>query len=423
MRTLFILCAVLLGFGPSLLTQGGEVRLIPVTGEGAKYWPRWRGPSGQGQVAPGRYANTWSPTSHIKWRVPVPGAGNSSPIVWGDRIYLTTAQNRGARLSLLAFSRADGSKLWETAVPQDGIENVHQKNGHASATPVTDGAMIWASFGRHGLVAFDMKGTIVWHRKFGPIDNYHGPAGSPVLYKDRIFIYQDHDASPAQPAFVAAFDAKTGKTLWETRRSETVGWGTPVVITTGTRDELIINGQRRVAAYDPATGRELWTVRGMTFEVIPTPVVGQGLVFTSSGRAGPTLAIRPGGSGDVTDSHVAWRTPKGSPFVPSGVVHDGLLYLVNDMQSILTVYEAKSGALMYQGRMGVAMREGFSASPVVVNNELFFTNDQGETFVVRAGREFTLLHTNSLGEHTLASPALVDGVWYWRTAGHLVAVQ
>jgi outer membrane protein assembly factor BamB len=195
------------------------------------------------------------------------------------------------------------------------------------------------------------------------------------------------------------------------------------VISSGTRDELVVNSQRNVTAYDPANGRELWTVRGMTFEVIPTPVVGEGLVFASSGRAGPTYAIRPGGSGDVTGTHVAWSTPKGSPFVPSGVVFDGLLYLVNDMQSILTVYEAKTGTLVYQGRLGVAQREGFSASPVVVNNELFFTNDEGETFVVKAGREFNLLHTNSLGERTLASPALVDGVWYWRTAGHLVAIQ
>jgi outer membrane protein assembly factor BamB len=323
-----------------LVSQGGEVRMLSVTGEGAKYWPRWRGPSGQGYVAPGKYANTWAPNRNFKWRVPVPGAGNSSPIVWADRIYLTTAQNNGAKLSLVAFNRADGKQLWESVVPTDGmIEHVHQKNGHASATPATDGRMIYASFGRHGLVAFDMAGKIVWHRKFGTIDNYHGPAGSPVLYKERIFLYQDHEGTPAQRAFVAAFDAKTGKTIWETPRTETVGWGTPVVVSSGSRDELIVNSQRRVTAYDPDSGKELWTVRGMTFEVIPTPVVGDGLVFTSSGRAGPTFAIRPGGSGDVTKTHVVWSTPKGSPFVPSGIVHDGLLYLVNDMQSILTVYE------------------------------------------------------------------------------------
>jgi outer membrane protein assembly factor BamB len=421
--TFVLLALVFVAVGQAASQVAGDVRMITVTGEGAKYWSRWRGPSGQGLATPGKYANFWSPSRNIKWRVAVPGAGNSSPIVWADRIYLTTAQNNGAKLSLLAFSRADGKLLWESVVPQQGIEHVHQKNGHASATPVTDGQMIYASFGRHGLVGFDLTGKIVWHRKFGPIDNYHGPAGSPVLYKDRVFLYQDHDGSAAQKAFVAAFDARTGNTLWETARSQTVGWGTPVVISSGTRDELVVNSQRNVTAYDPANGRELWTVRGMTFEVIPTPVVGEGLVFASSGRAGPTYAIRPGGSGDVTGTHVAWSTPKGSPFVPSGVVFDGLLYLVNDMQSILTVYEAKTGTLVYQGRLGVAQREGFSASPVVVNNELFFTNDEGETFVVKAGREFSLLHTNSLGERTLASPALVDGVWYWRTAGHLVAIQ
>jgi len=423
MRIFGVVMVLLAASAVHVVTRAGDVRMIEVSGEGARYWSRWRGPSGQGLVAPGRYANTWSPTSNVKWRVRVPGEGNSSPIVWADRIYVTTAQNRGARLSLIAFNRADGKQLWESVIPQDGVEWVHQKNGHASATPVTDGRMIYASFGRHGLVAFDLSGKILWQHRFGAIDNYHGPAGSPVLYKDRVFLYQDHDGRSGQRAFVAAFDASTGKTLWETPRSETVGWGTPVVITTAGRDELVVSSQGRVAAYDPMTGREFWTVRGMTYEVIPTPVVGDDLVFASSGRAGPTIAIRPGGNGDVTSTHVAWSAPRGSPFVPSGIVHDGLLYLINDMQSILTVYETRTGTLVYQGRLGVAQREGFSASPVVVNGELFFTNDEGETFVVKAGRQFQLLHTNTLGERTLASPALVDGVWYWRTASSLLAIQ
>ena len=423
MRTTALACALLIAATGQLVSRAGEVRMIEVTGEGAKFWSRWRGPSGQGIVAPGKYANFWSPTANVKWRTQIPGRGNSSPIVWADRIYVTTAQDNGGKLSMLALGRADGRTLWETVVPQEGVEHVHQKNGHASATPLTDGRAIYASFGRHGLVAFDLNGKILWHRRFGVIENYHGPAGSPVLYKDRLFLYQDHNGTSGQRAFVAAFDTQTGKTLWETPRTETVGWGTPVVITANGRDELIVNSQRRVAAYDPATGKELWTVRGMTYEVIPTPVVGEGLVFASSGRAGPTFAIRPGGSGDVTSTHVAWSTPKGSPFVPSPTVHEGLLYLINDMQSILTVYEAKTGALVYQGRLGVAQREGFSASPVVVNGEVFFTNDEGETFVVKAGREFKLLHVNQLGEQTLASPALVDGRWYFRTASSLLAIE
>ena len=155
---------------------------------------------------------------------------------------------------MLAFSRADGRVLWETFIPQDGVENVHEKNGYASATPTTDGRRVYASFGRHGLVAVDMSGKIAWHRKFGVIDNYHGPAGSPVLYKDRLFLYQDQNATRDQTAFVAAFDTATGRTLWQTPRSETVGWGTPVVIDAGERDELVVSGQRRVAAYDPDGG-------------------------------------------------------------------------------------------------------------------------------------------------------------------------
>ena len=400
-----------------------DVKLIEVTGEGAKYWSRWRGPSGQGMVPAGQYVDRWSSSQNLQWKVSVPGRGNSSPIVWGDRIFLTSSHDNGQRLSMLAFSRKDGAKLWETGIPQNGVEYVHQKNGYASATPATDGQLVYASFGRHGLVAFDFNGKIAWHHKFGIVDNYHGPAGSPVPYNDRIFIYQDQNPAPNQRAFVGAFDKKTGKKLWETPRSETVGWGTAVVINTGERDELIVSSQRRVAAYDPASGKELWTVRGMTFEVIPTPVVGHGLVFASSGRAGPTLAIRPGGSGDVTATHVAWSSPRGSPFVPSGIVVGDLLYLVNDMQSILTVYEAATGKLVFQDRLGVAVREGFSASPVHVNGKIFFTNDDGQTFVVEAGRTFKLSHVNELGARVLASPALVDGTWYWRTDSELLAIR
>jgi outer membrane protein assembly factor BamB len=400
----------------------GDVRMLEVSGEGAKYWPRWRGPSGQGDVAAGQYTDTWNARTAL-WKVAVPGRGNSSPIVWGDRIFLTTGYGNGERLSMLAYSRADGKKLWETFISQSGTEYVHYKNGYASATPATDGQLVYASFGRHGLAAFDFNGRIVWQHKFGRLDNYHGPAGSPVLYKDRIFIFQDVEPSAGQTAFVGAFDKQTGKPIWTTPRRETVGWGTAIVINTGERDELIVSSQYRTAAYDPATGKELWTVGGNTYEVIPTPVVGHGLLFVSSGRAGPTIAIRPGGSGDVTRSHVAWSSPRGSPFVPSGILVGDLLYLINDMQSVLTVYEAASGKLVYQDRLGVAMREGFSASPVHVNGKVFFTNDEGQTFVVEAGPKFKLLHVNELGEQTLASPALVDGTWYWRTAGTLRAIK
>lgn len=419
MSRLIVLLTALVATAPAL----ADISLIPVTGEGAKYWPRWRGPSGQGQVVGTNYVDTWSDTTNVKWKVAVPGRGHSSPIVWRNHIFLTTEEEGGAKLSMLAFNRADGKLLWQTAIETGGtVEHVYRKNSRASATATTDGQRIYASFGTHGLAAFDFNGKIVWQQKLGDLRNYHGSAGSPVLYKDRIFIYQDHGGTANLRSFVAAFDAKTGSVVWKRDRAATVGWGTPVVVDAGDHDELIVNSQRSVNAYDPMTGDELWLARGTMMEVIPTPVVGHGLIFCSSGRQGPTLAIRPGGKGDVTDTHVVWSSPRGSPFVPSPIIHGDLLYMVNDIQSILTVFEAKSGTLVYQDRLGEPVKEGFSSSPVAVGDRLFFTNDQGQTFVVQAGRTFKLLHVNELKAPVLASPALVDGVWYWRTDRELIAI-
>lgn len=404
--------------------QDGEVgsdtvSMIPVEGEGALWWPRWRGPSGQGLVVGTGYPDTWSDTENVLWRTPVPGNGNSSPIIWDDRIYLTTAYDNGRRISLLAFDRATGQLVWERFAPEGRTESVHQKNGHASATPVTDGRRVYVSFGARGLAAFDREdGTLVWHQEFGALDNYWGTAGSPLLYQDRVVLYQD----VSRGAFVAAFDAATGEEIWNTPRHATVGWGSPIAIRVGDHDEIIVHGQQRVQAYDPATGAELWHCNGSTIEVIPTAVVGYGMLFCSSGRAGPTLAIRPGGTGDVTSSHLEWTSPRGSPFVPSPVLFGENLYLVNDMQSIATALDARTGDRVWQGRLGVARREGFSASPVAFDGKIFFTNDYGETFVLRAGDEFEILNVNELGEQVLASPALVDGHWYFRTANNLIAI-
>ena len=401
-----------------LAAAAEDVSLLPAEGEAARYWPRWRGPSGQGLVEGSGYPDEWSDTRNVLWRAPVPGSGNSSPIVFRDRIFLTTARDSGRKLSLLSYRRTDGELLWETAIDAEAVEHVHQKNGHASATPVTDGVRIFASFGSQGLSAFDFDGTILWHRKLGALSNYHGSAGSPILYRGSVILYQDQESG----SFVAAFDQKTGDTLWSTVRAATVGWGTPVVIRAAGRDELVVSSQHAVHAYDPESGKLLWTVQGNKFEVIPTPVVGHDLLFCSSGRSGPTLAIRPGGAGDVTSTHVVWSSPKGSPFVPSPIVVGDHLYLVNDILSVITAYEAKTGKLAFQGRLGTEKKESFSASPVAVDGKVFFTNDDGETFVLEAGPEFKLLRVNRLGARTLASPALVEGRWYFRTENELLAI-
>ena len=414
------LCALLLVAGGVLAgaQETSSVRMVAVDGEGAGYWPRWRGPSGQGLVTDTGYPDRWSDTENILWRTPVPGRGNSSPIVWDDQIFLTTSQEGGRRLAVMSFSRDDGRLLWETEAPGTDVERVHQKNTQASATPTTDGERVFVSFGSRGLLALDLDGAILWHREVGRISNYHGSAGSPLLHDGKVIIYQDQRGG----SFVAAFDAVGGEPVWSVAREASVGWGSPVAIHVGDHDEIIVNSQRTVNAYDPATGDELWRCGGMTFEVIPTPAVGAGLIFCASGRAGPTLAIRPGGRGDVTDTHIAWRTSRGSPFVPSPLVHGDYLYTINDMSSIVTCFEAASGEVMWQERLGRPSREGFSASPVVVDGKIFFTNDNGETFVLKAGPEFELLHTNDIGARTLASPALVDGRWYVRTARELIAI-
>jgi outer membrane protein assembly factor BamB len=406
-------------------TQSGssqaDVRMVASSGEATAYWPRWRGPGGQGLAVGKGYPDAWSDKENILWRSAVPGAGHSSPIVWGDRIFLTTGHTDG-RVSVLCFNRTDGKLLWETFSPDRTPERTHPKNSPASPTPSTDGVRVYAGFGNKGIMAVDFNGKLLWHRSLGTFDNYHGTAGSPLLYNDRLIVFQDHAGGSDGGAFVAALDTASGKTLWRTQRSGSVGWSTPIALRAFDHDEIIVSSQQRVQAYDPATGRELWSCAGNLFEVIPTPVVGHGMVFCSSGRAGPTLAIKPGGAGDVTKTHVAWQSPRGSPFVPSALLYGDILYLVNDMQSIATALRASTGESLWQGRLGVATREGFSASPVGVDGKVFFTNDDGETFVVRAGPKFELLRVNPLNAKVLASPALVGGRWYFRTERHLLAI-
>ena len=398
------------------------VEMVVPGGAAQQYWPRWRGPSGQGLASGSGYPDRWSETRNVLWKVEVLGVGHSSPIVWGHRIFLTTAREQGRRASVICFRRSDGKLLWEAFLPEKDAEHIHGKNSHASATPSTDGERVYAWFGNKGLVAIDLEGQIVWQRELGNLGNYHGTAGSPLLWGDRIILYQDHRGGSGGGAFVAAFDKRTGKTIWRTERQATVGWGTPIAVRVGERQEIIVNGQKRVQAYDPDSGSQLWSCEGNLFEVIPTPVVGHGLVFCSSGRAGPTLAIRPGGSGDVTDTHVVWQSIRGSSFIPSALLYGDHLYMVNDANSVATCYQAATGRVLWQGRMGKALKEGFTASPVAVDGKVFFTSDAGETYVLKAGPEFQLLHVNRLAERTLASPALVDRHWYFRTDKHLIAI-
>ena len=433
--TMAVVLLLVVAASPRSFTRGGggsraaadpPVSMIVPGGDAMKYWPFWRGPSGQGVVEGTGYPDTWSDTDNVIWRVPVPGRGHSSPIVWADRIFLTTAAEDGSHRSVLCFRRADGKLLWEQAVPEAPAEKLYPKNSYASSSATTDGRLVYAYFGNAGLVAVDFDGKIAWHATFGPVTLYHGPGGSPILYKDSLILYQEQRLMERSvttgPGFMVALDTKTGRERWRQSRTPQPGWGTPIAIRVGDHDELIVSSSRRIEAFDPATGALLWFSTGNTAEVIPMPVVGHGLVYCSSGRAGPTFAVRPGGSGDVTATHVVWSTPKGSSFVPSPLLLGDYLYTVNDMAAIASCHQAKTGELIGQLRLGEARREGFSASPIAVGGKIYFTNDDGETFVLSPAPDFKLLHVNRLSEQTLASPALVDGRWYIRTAGHLLAL-
>jgi len=395
------------------------VQVVAPEGDGGKYWPRWRGPN-QGVVPDGKYPDKWSDTENVLWKIEVPGVGHSSPIIWKDRIFLTTGSEDGTKRFIVCLNRADGKLLWQTAAPDAKPEAKQKKNSYASGTPCTDGERVYAYFGNHGLLCVDFEGKKVWHHAFGPMDAYHGMSCSPLLYKDRIIVFQDHRSQSG--SFVAAYDKKTGNELWKTPRKEKVGWGSPIAIRAGDRDEIIVSSEHRVYAYDPASGKEIWSCAGNFVEVTPTPVVGHNLLFCCSGRSGPTLAIKGGGTGDVTKTHIEWKTGTGSPFIPSPLVYGDYIYMVNDILSVGRCFEAKTGTEKWKERLGNVVKEGFSSSLVGVNGKVFFTNDQGDTFVVEAGPAFKLLHTNKLKGRTLASPALLDDKWYWRTDTHLYCI-
>lgn len=396
------------------------VTMIGAEGEAAKYWPGWRGPTRQGLVADGDYPDTWSPTKNVLWKINVPGAGNSSPVVWKNQLFLTTAYDNGKKRSVLCFDIASGKQLWETFTPAGTVEVAKDKNGFASGTPATDGERVYAYFGNFGLLCLDMAGKQVWHKSFGDMDAYHGTSCSPLLYKDAVIIFQDHRSKSG--SFVAAFDRRTGNQLWKTPRKEKVGWGSAVAIRAGGEEQIIVSSEYRVYAYHPETGKEIWSCAGNLVEVTPTPVVGHGMLFCCSGRAGPTLAIRPFGSGDISAKGVEWKTVKGSPFIPSPILVGDFLYTINDIVSVVICFDAKSGKVHWQKRLGAEVKHGFSASPVAVNGKVFFTNDEGETYVLKIGPDFELLHINDMDEKTLASPALVAGRWYLRTEGHLYCI-
>jgi outer membrane protein assembly factor BamB len=421
-------------------------------------WPSFRGPRAAGVAAGQGLPATWDggAGTNLRFKVRVPGLGHSSPIVWSDRVFLTTAvSSRGEatfkpglygegtasedrsvhQWKVLAYDAKDGRLVWErTAHEGVPVDKRHVKSTYASSTPATDGRHLVAWFGSQGLYAYDLKGRLRWKRDLGRMDvgaydvpSYEwGPASSPVIWRDRVFVQFDTQGED----FVAALDLETGRTLWQTPRAELPSWGTPTVCEVDGRRELVTNGSNFIRGYDPLTGKELWRLGGSSKITAPTPIVGGGLIIVASGRGPerPIFAIRPGASGDLTlpqgtrsSPQIAWSWTQRGSYMPTPLAYDGLLYVLSN-QGLLDAYELATGAEVYRQR--IAHRgSGFSASPVAADGRIYLSGEDGDMFVVRAGREFALLATNPMGEPLMATPAISRETLYVRGERHLFAIR
>ncbi|MBI3880030.1 MAG: PQQ-binding-like beta-propeller repeat protein [Verrucomicrobia bacterium] len=393
-------------------------------------WPEFRGPTHDGLSTERGLPISWSatngaPMKNIAWKIPLPGGGWSSPVVVKGKIYLTTAVSEtgqsGLSLRVLCLDAKRGGTLWNTEVihREEGVKH-HRKNSDASPTPIIEGDRLYAHFGHYGTACLDLAGKVVWKNTELEYSPVHGNGGSPALTPRALVFSCDGRDAP----FVVALDKLTGKVLWKTARvtdaKKKFAFSTPLVIQAGNRTEVISPGSGAVCAYDPQTGKELWRARyGEGYSVVPRPVFGHGLLFLSSGFDQPVLlAIRPGGAGDVTDSHVAWKLDKGAPKSPSPLLVGNELYLVSDA-GIASCVDAKTGAVHWSERLG----GDFSASPIYADGKVYFQNETGTGYVVAAEKQFKLLAQNALGEKTLASYAAADGALFIRGEANLYRVQ
>ena len=312
---------------------GGDVKLayvLPSPGA-ERQWSRFRGPTGQGIALDSdqhQWPIEWDTEQNVVWKCELPGQGNSSPVIWDNQLFLTTSGTEGTRRAVHCLDRATGKLLWTSDIPGHMVEpQVREKNGFASSTPVVDGERIIAYFGAGGLVCYDLAGKLQWHYPTPGFDSMWGSAASPLLYENLVILIHDENRGTS---LCLALDKHSGKLVWTRPRAKAMGWCTPVVVRVGDHDELVYAGGETLKGYDPRTGEELWTLDGPTKEVVPTVVIGPDLIYSASGRQGPTLGVRPGGHGNVTESHIAWRAVRGGPHVPSPVLLDGRLYVFND---------------------------------------------------------------------------------------------
>jgi outer membrane protein assembly factor BamB len=384
----------------------------------AEDWPGWRGPRGDGTSAESGLPIRWSATENVRWKVPVPGSGHSSPVIVGDRIFLTSCRPETKERLLLCFDRHDGKLLWERVVLTAPLERKHQFNSYASSTPASEGQHIWVSFyaqPKAVVACYDLHGNKVWQTAPGEFHSVHGYCSVPILYKDLIILNEDQD-DPS--ACLVALDKATGAERWRVSRPGTRSYCPPLITEAGGRTQMVLSGSNHVTSYNPADGEKLWEIDGPTEQFVASLVPHDGLLFMTGGfPERHVLAIRPDGSGDVTASHIAWRTTKGAGYVPSPVAWDHHVFLVTD-EGIASCWEAKTGKQCWQERLG----RRHHASPIVAEGRVYLTDCDGNTFVVAANPKYKLLAKNSFGEDCSASPAAADGKIFYRTANHLWCV-
>ena len=411
-------------------------------------WPQWRGPSGQGVSEEKNLPANWTATQNIKWKTAIPGRGHSSPIVWGNRIFVTTAiegevvpgakaakhlidnkefvhpdsigANRKHTFKVICLDRESGKVLWEqTAFEGTPYDDRHRKSSYAASTPATDGRNVYAFFGSEGLYAYDMKGKQVWKADLGKLGNLGmGTGTSPIVYENLVIVQFDEDSGAA--SFIAAVDTKTGREVWRTARKIQVSWSTPLLVRTAKRTELVTSGTESIIAYDPKTGVELWRHKGVESNAIPSPVTAGDLVFLVAGfPAKIAMAIPLGGTGDLGDK-VAWKYEKGTAYVPSPIVYGDYLYLTSD-RGILTCLDTKTGEVKYEGGR-VPVPASFTASPIAFDGKILLTSEDGDTFVIKAGPKHEVIATNTVGEPVYASPAVADGNIFIRGERHLYSI-
>jgi outer membrane protein assembly factor BamB len=428
-----------------------------VAAEEEAHWPQFRGPQASGQTHGPPIPTAWSGETGqgILWKTEVPGLGHSSPVVWGDRIYLTSAisgkkdpklkvglygdiapvkDDTVHRYMVYALNRATGKIVWER-MAHEGVPKIkrHTKASHANSTPVTDGKHVVVNFGAEGLYCYDVSGELVWKKDLGELDAgffmvpqaQWGYGSSPVIHAGVLLIQADVQ----KDSFLAAFDAASGKQLWRTARDEVPTWGSPAPVEVGDATHVVVNGWKHIGAYDLADGKEIWKFNGLGDIPTPTPVFGHGMAFITSahGAGSPIYAVKLDAKGDISlkddalaNDGIAWSVQRGGAYMPTPVLAGDLLYVSKD-NGTLAVFDARSGERKYQERLGGG-KTGFTASSVASGGHLFVTSELGETFVVKLGETFELVSQNEIGEIVMASPAIAAGTLYLRGQKHLFAI-